>query len=100
MDGSLHLTASMGIPAQFDHPRFLGAMDNLLQACAKYDVAAGFLPSTAADAAHWIGKGFRALSLGSDIGVFRDAVRSLRDATLQRCSLPAGRDARANQRND
>jgi hypothetical protein len=39
--------------------------------------------TTAADAAHWIGKGFRALSLGSDIGVFRDAVRSFREATLQ-----------------
>jgi hypothetical protein len=29
-----------------------------------------------------------------DIGVFRDAVRSFRDTTLQQCSLPAGRDAR------
>jgi 2-keto-3-deoxy-L-rhamnonate aldolase RhmA len=94
--GHYDLTTSMGIPAQFDHPRFLGAMDSLLQACAKYNVAPGFLPPTAADAAHWIGKGFRALSLGSDIGVFRDAVCSFRDTTLRECSSPA----RANQRND
>jgi 2-dehydro-3-deoxyglucarate aldolase/4-hydroxy-2-oxoheptanedioate aldolase len=92
--GHYDLTTSMGIPAQFDHPRFLDAMDSLLQACAKYNVAAGFLPSTAADAAHWIGKGFRVLSLGSDIGVFRDAVRSFRDTTLQQSSLPTGRDVR------
>jgi 2-dehydro-3-deoxyglucarate aldolase/4-hydroxy-2-oxoheptanedioate aldolase len=88
--GHYDLTTSMGIPAQFDHPRFLGAMDSLLQVCAKYNVAPGFLPPTPADAAHWINKGFRAISLGSDIGVFRDAVRSFRDAALQQCSLRFG----------
>ena len=29
-------------------------------------------------AAHWIGKGFRMISLGSDIGVFLDGMRKFR----------------------
>jgi 2-keto-3-deoxy-L-rhamnonate aldolase RhmA len=73
--GHYDLTVSMGIPAQFDHPRFLVAMDSLVSVCRRHGVAPGFLPPTAESAAHWIQKGFRAISLGSDIGVFLDALR-------------------------
>jgi 2-keto-3-deoxy-L-rhamnonate aldolase RhmA len=81
--GHYDLTASMGIPAQFDHPRFLEAMDALVAACARYGVAPGFLPATPADAIHWVRKGFRAISLGSDIGVFMSAIRSFRATVLE-----------------
>jgi len=76
--GHYDLTVSMGIPAQFDHPTFLKAMDDLIAACKKYGVAPGFLPPTPESAVHWINKGFRAISLGSDIGVFLDGVRRFR----------------------
>jgi 2-keto-3-deoxy-L-rhamnonate aldolase RhmA len=76
--GHYDLTVSMGIPAQFDHPRFLQAMDDLVAACRRYGVAPGFLPATSQSAAHWISKGFRMISLGSDIGVFLDGVRRFR----------------------
>ena len=76
--GHYDLTVSMGIPAQFDHPRFLDAMDALVAACRKHDVAPGFLPPTPETAVHWISKGFRMISLGSDIGVFLDGVRRFR----------------------
>jgi 2-dehydro-3-deoxyglucarate aldolase/4-hydroxy-2-oxoheptanedioate aldolase len=82
--GHYDLTSSMGIPAQFDHPRFLHAMDSLLTMCAKYNVAPGFLPATPSDAAHWIRKGFRAISLGSDVGTFKNAVRDFRVDVLRR----------------
>jgi 2-keto-3-deoxy-L-rhamnonate aldolase RhmA len=74
----------MGIPAQFNQPRFLGAMDALVATCRRYGVAPGFLPATPEAAVHWIGKGFRAISLGSDIGVFLDAVRKFRAYVAQR----------------
>jgi len=73
--GHFDLTVSMGIPAQFEHPRFLAAMDALVAACDRHHVAPGFLPATPAETVHRLGKGFRALSLGSDIGVFMSAVR-------------------------
>jgi 2-keto-3-deoxy-L-rhamnonate aldolase RhmA len=76
--GHYDLTVSMGIPAQFDDPRFLGAMDALVVACAQYGLTPGFLPPTPESAVHWIGKGFRALSLGSDVGVFIQGLRSFK----------------------
>jgi 2-keto-3-deoxy-L-rhamnonate aldolase RhmA len=76
--GHYDLTVSMGIPAQFDHPRFLEAMDSLLEGCRRHNVAAGFLPPTPEQTVRWVRKGFRAISLGSDIGVFLAAVREFR----------------------
>jgi 2-keto-3-deoxy-L-rhamnonate aldolase RhmA len=58
--GHYDLTASMGIPAQFDHPRFLEAMARLVRGCAKYKLAAGFLPPSPADAVRWIQAGISA----------------------------------------
>ena len=88
--GHYDLTVSMGIPAQFDHPRFLDAMEALLAACKRHHVAAGFLPPTPAATVHWIQKGFRAISLGSDIGVFMEAVRRFRDAVVAGCEQQSG----------
>ena len=76
--GHYDLTVSMGIPAQFDNPRVLEAMDELLGACKRHGVAPGFLPPTPESALHWIRKGFRMMSLGSDIGVFMDGMRKFK----------------------
>jgi 2-dehydro-3-deoxyglucarate aldolase/4-hydroxy-2-oxoheptanedioate aldolase len=76
--GHYDLTVSMGIPAQFDHPRFLAAMDALVSACRRHGVAPGFLPPSPEAAVHWIQQGFRVISLGSDISVFLDGVRRFR----------------------
>ena len=84
--GHYDLTVSMGIPAQFDHPRFLEAMEALVASCRRHGIAPGFLPATPGSAEHWIGKGFRALSLGSDIGVFLNGVRNFRKSVVD--SLP------------
>jgi 2-dehydro-3-deoxyglucarate aldolase/4-hydroxy-2-oxoheptanedioate aldolase len=73
--GQYDLTVSMGIPAQFDHPRILQAMDDLVAVCRKHGVTPAFMPPTQESAVHWISKGFRMISLGSDIGVFQDAMR-------------------------
>jgi 2-dehydro-3-deoxyglucarate aldolase/4-hydroxy-2-oxoheptanedioate aldolase len=78
--GHYDLTVSLGIPAQFDHPTFLGAMDALVAACRRHGVAAGFLPANPADMGHWLGKGFRAISLGSDVGVYSRGVAEFRKA--------------------
>jgi 2-dehydro-3-deoxyglucarate aldolase/4-hydroxy-2-oxoheptanedioate aldolase len=76
--GHYDLTVSMGIPTQFDHPRFLAAMDALVSSCRRHGVAPGFLPPSPEAAVHWIAKGFRVISLGSDIGVFLDGIRKFR----------------------
>lgn len=81
--GHYDLTVSMGIPAQFEHPRFLAAMDELVSVCRRHGVAPGFLPSSPELGVHWINKGFRVISLGSDIGVFLDGVRKFRAHVAQ-----------------
>ncbi len=80
--GHYDLTTSMGIPAQFDHPRFIEAKNRLSQVCANYNVAAGFLPPNPAAAQDWIHAGYRAISLNSDVGVYMDALRTFRQAVL------------------
>jgi 2-dehydro-3-deoxyglucarate aldolase/4-hydroxy-2-oxoheptanedioate aldolase len=82
--GHYDLTVSMGIAAQFDHPAFLAAMDSLVATCRRHGVAPGFLPPSAESAVHWIEKGFRAISLGSDIGVFLDGVRKFKAHVLEK----------------
>ncbi len=81
--GHYDLTVSMGIAAQFDHPGLLAAMDDLVTACSKYGVAPGFLPPTQESAAQWINKGFRMISLGSDISVFVDGITKFRKFVMQ-----------------
>ncbi|MEO7652898.1 MAG: aldolase/citrate lyase family protein [Bryobacteraceae bacterium] len=78
--GHYDLTVSLGIPAQFDHPVFLNAMDSLVAACRKHGVAPGFLPANPPDMAHWLAKGFRAISLGTDVGVYSRGVAQFRQA--------------------
>jgi 2-keto-3-deoxy-L-rhamnonate aldolase RhmA len=87
--GHYDLTVSLGIPAQFDNPIFLNAMDALLASCAKHGVAAGFLPATAADAVHWIGKGFRIISTGSDVGLYSRALLDYRVEVEKAMKVPA-----------
>jgi len=86
--GHYDLTTSMGIPAQFDHPRFLEAMQRLVATCQKHNVAAGFLPASPAIAIESIRGGFRAISLGSDVSVYMDGLRAFaRDTRISGASL-------------
>ena len=81
--GHYDLTVSMGFPAQFDHPTLLRAMDDLVKVCQQHNVAPGFLPPTQESAAHWISKGYRMISLGTDISVFLDGMRDFRSYVTQ-----------------
>jgi len=78
--GHYDLTVSMGIPAEFDNPRFLEMMDRLVASCRRHGVAPGFLPASPVDTLHWIGKGFQVISLGSDISVYQNAMQDFHNA--------------------
>jgi 2-dehydro-3-deoxyglucarate aldolase len=41
MIGPYDLSASMGIPAQFSHPKMISAIDSVGEACARHGVTAG-----------------------------------------------------------
>jgi 2-keto-3-deoxy-L-rhamnonate aldolase RhmA len=73
--GHFDLTASMGIPGQFEHPDFLRAVEALIAACARHGKPAGFLAGSVAMAESWRAKGFRAIAYNTDIGLLQDSLR-------------------------
>jgi 2-keto-3-deoxy-L-rhamnonate aldolase RhmA len=73
--GHFDLTASMGIPGQFEHPEFLRAVDALIAACAHNSKPAGFLAGSVAMAESWRARGFRAIAYNTDIGLLQDSLR-------------------------
>lgn len=74
--GHFDLTVSMGIATEFDHPRYLAAIDRIVAAAAANKKAVGFLASGPDDARALVDKGFSVLAYGSDLGVYRSALRS------------------------
>jgi 2-keto-3-deoxy-L-rhamnonate aldolase RhmA len=91
--GHYDLTVSMGIPAQFNHPKFLAAMDTLIETSERHHVAPGFLPSTPKDALYWIRKGFRMMSLNSDIGLFMNAFSRFRETVQKGVKTSLGNES-------
>jgi len=74
--GQFDLSISMGIPGAFDDPRMRAAEDRVLAACADAGVAAGVLVATPGIAATMAARGFRMIALGTDIGLYGDALRT------------------------
>lgn len=74
--GHNDLTTSLGIPGQFDHPDYLGAIDSVIAACERHGKIGGFRPDSAEHAAQLARKGFRCLAVQSDIAIYRNGVRS------------------------
>ena len=72
--GHFDLTDSMGITAEFDHPDFRKAVDTLLAACRRHGKAPGYLATSIAMAREWRARGFRALGLGTDVGLLQSAL--------------------------
>jgi 2-keto-3-deoxy-L-rhamnonate aldolase RhmA len=64
--GPTDLTTTMGIPGQFDHPRFLEAMDRVLTACKRNHVAGGPHVGSAEAVRYWADRGATFLSCGFD----------------------------------
>jgi 2-keto-3-deoxy-L-rhamnonate aldolase RhmA len=81
--GHYDLTVSMGIPLQFDHPRLLEAMDAMFDCCRRNHVAPAFITTTPESTEHWIQKGLRVVSLGTDIGIFQNGIQTFHESVLR-----------------
>jgi 2-dehydro-3-deoxyglucarate aldolase/4-hydroxy-2-oxoheptanedioate aldolase len=64
--GPADLSHSMGIPGQFDSPRFVAALDQVAAACRAHGKAAGILLQDPAAVAAHVRRGFRFIAVGSD----------------------------------
>jgi 2-dehydro-3-deoxyglucarate aldolase/4-hydroxy-2-oxoheptanedioate aldolase len=73
--GHFDLTNFMGIPAQFDHPRYRAAVDALLDACRRHGKTPGFMAMDDDWARDYRAKGFRMIAYGVDVLLLQGALR-------------------------
>lgn len=73
--GHFDLTASMGIPGQFDHPDFLAALDKVIAACAAHGKSAGIMAGDVKSGQAWLARGFRAIAYGGDLWIYQAALQ-------------------------
>jgi len=73
--GHFDLSNSLGIPGQFQHPRFQEAVTTVLAACGRHQKAAGFLASDVAAGKALLDQGFRMLAYGGDLWLYQSALR-------------------------
>jgi 2-keto-3-deoxy-L-rhamnonate aldolase RhmA len=73
--GHYDLTDSLGITAEFEHPRFRAALDRFLAACTAAGKPAGIIGTSVPMVRDWRAKGFRCLCYGTDVTVFQTALR-------------------------
>lgn len=72
--GHFDLTNFMGIPAQFDHPDYLAAVDRIVAACTTHHCAAGFMAADDAWGQAYLDKGFRLMAFGLDTLLMQGAL--------------------------
>ncbi|GLH70254.1 2,4-dihydroxyhept-2-ene-1,7-dioic acid aldolase [Geothrix rubra] len=76
--GPYDLTASLGIPEQFDHPAFRAALDAIRDACRAAGMPLGIFRMTGTEARTHLDQGFTLLAAGTDGALLEAGARALR----------------------
>jgi 2-keto-3-deoxy-L-rhamnonate aldolase RhmA len=74
--GPNDLTASLGIPGQFDSSDYLDALHRVSEACRSANVAAGILASSGDQVDPLIERGYTFIGIASDSSLLRSAARA------------------------
>jgi 2-dehydro-3-deoxyglucarate aldolase/4-hydroxy-2-oxoheptanedioate aldolase len=81
--GQYDLSNSLGIPGQFDHPKFAEAVDKVIAAAQANGKAAGYMPLSLDDAKLRVDQGFRCLAYGGDLWLYQkvlaDGLKAVRE---------------------
>ena len=75
--GPMDLSVSMGIPLQYEHPRFRSALAEVSDACRGAGKAAGILLQRPEQIKETVAAGFSFIGLGSDGGVLAEGMSRL-----------------------
>jgi 2-dehydro-3-deoxyglucarate aldolase/4-hydroxy-2-oxoheptanedioate aldolase len=73
--GHFDLTNFMGIPAEFDHPRFEEALDKVAAACRKHGKTGGFMSTDDNWTTRMMAKDFRLFACSMDLILLQNALR-------------------------
>jgi 2-dehydro-3-deoxyglucarate aldolase/4-hydroxy-2-oxoheptanedioate aldolase len=74
--GQYDLTDSMGILGEFDHPRFIGALQKLVSTAHEHGKLAAIQGGSVRQLREWIELGFDVLSYNDDMSVYLSAMTS------------------------
>ncbi len=89
--GHFDLSASLGVPGEFEHPNFVAAIDAVAAACERHGKALGRLVPDVETGAAYHRKGFDFICYSGDVWAYQAAVRAGVDGIRAAC----GRAARA-----
>jgi len=93
--GHFDLSASLGVPGDFDHPSFKAAIERTIAAARKHGKATGRLVPTVASAVELHAAGFDMICYSGDVWVFREAltaaVAEIRQKVAESAELEAAR---------
>lgn len=73
--GHFDLTASLGIPGQFDHPAYQAAVTRVLDACHRHGKTPGIMAADIETARGHLAAGFRAIAYNGDLWIYGAALR-------------------------
>jgi len=74
--GHFDLSCSLGIPGEFDHPKFTAAIDEVIRACKATDTALGRLVPDVRSSIELHKMGFDFIAYSADAWVWGDAVKT------------------------
>ena len=74
--GQQDLSHSLGIVAEYEHPRFIEALREITAAAKRHGKAAAAQPMNARQAREWIDLGFNVISWGADLAVYELALKA------------------------
>jgi 2-dehydro-3-deoxyglucarate aldolase/4-hydroxy-2-oxoheptanedioate aldolase len=74
--GHFDLTNFLGIPGEFEHPKYLAAIEAIVAAGRRHGKGLGFMASDAAAAQRYRAHGFNMIAAGLDPGLLQSAIRA------------------------
>ena len=75
--GHFDLTNFLGIPGQFDHPRYLQMVGGIVEAARRNGKGVGFMAADAEQARDYRAKGFNMLAAGTDQAILANGVKAV-----------------------
>ena len=84
--GHFDLTCSLGIPGDFDHPKFRAAVETVVAACGKTSTSLGRLVPDVASGIDFYKQGFDFIAYSADAWVLGDGVAAALQAIRKGCA--------------
>jgi 2-dehydro-3-deoxyglucarate aldolase/4-hydroxy-2-oxoheptanedioate aldolase len=84
--GHFDLSQSLGIPGQFEHPKFLAAVDKVIAAAKRHNKALGRLVPKVEDGIRFFAEGFDFCCYSGDVWLLRDALGSAIKSIREGCT--------------